>query len=71
MDQVVLMIGLRRIEALERFDARDDRLAEGMLRAELGDIGARDVLLSRARIEDFRAIARAAIGTCRFNCVGS
>ena len=60
--QVVLVIGLGRIEALERLGLRDDRRREGARLVELRDIALRDTLACVSFSGNTRrAVLRAAI----------
>jgi hypothetical protein len=56
--QVILMIGLGRVENLVRFDFGDDGAGEDVSLVELGDIGLRDAGLFAGLREDRRAVLR-------------
>src|SRR5258705_6368929 len=59
--QVILMIGLRRIERFQRPDLGHDRLPEDLGGIELRDIGLRNLLLLVTGGEDRRAILCAGV----------
>src|SRR6202022_3771556 len=61
--QVVLVIGLGRIESFQRPDLGHDRLLVDLCGVELRDIGLGDFLLLVAGGEDRRAILRARVRT--------
>ena len=60
--QVVLVIGLRRIECLQRAELGHDRLPVDFRGIELGYVGLRHLLLLVIGGEDRRPVLRAAVG---------
>src|ERR1700676_301207 len=62
-DQKILVVGLGRIEALQRIDTRDDPVAEHVGLIQLGNIRQRSLLLGLVSEEDLRAILRAGVRT--------
>src|SRR5271154_1399601 len=63
LDQIVLMIILRRIKALQRFYPGGDRAGENMRRVQLGNIGARSRFLFGTGGKDFGTVLGALVGT--------
>ena len=52
IERVILVVGFRTVEALERNYLGDDRLAEDLGGVELGDVVGGDLLLPRIGEED-------------------
>src|SRR5579864_6120555 len=59
---IILVIGLCRIETLERNDLRHDRAGKYLRLIELRDVGLRDAFLFVIRIEDRRSVLSTFIG---------
>jgi len=68
---VVLVIGLSRIERLQRHDLGHDGAREHFRCVELRDVSLCNPLLLVVAVENRRAILRAIVRTWRLSCVGS
>ena len=55
-DEIILMIGLRRIKAAQSLDARDDRSGKNMTRAKLGDVFTNNFRLRLVRDKNCRTV---------------